>query len=342
MTVPTRPTRPTLKPALRRLRRAADAVQLGVGPDVAVVLSGLDAGQLRCLDLLDGRADDDYRDEAAALGIDVTTADELVTTLAAAGLLDDGPPAATVAPLAPDRLALSLRCRDADAVLARRRAATVDVYGAGRLGTTVATLLAAAGVGVIGCVDPRPLSAAELAAGVAGPLGIPAGDALAQRLRETTPVRRTTTSASDAADVSVLAPTSPVPVPEHAVAAASQPHLLVTTRETAAYVGPFVVPGATPCLRCVELARAERDPAWPLLAAQLANRGPTTANDIVLSTLAATRAVIDVLSYLDSGVLPATASAVVELSIDAPAGRRRSVTRHPACGCSGSDGGGSA
>ena len=47
------------------------------------------------------------------------------------------------------------------------------------------------------------------------------------------------------------------------------PHLPVVFGERAAVVGPFVIPGVTPCLRCAEEHRLEADPAWPVLAAQL-------------------------------------------------------------------------
>lgn len=37
-------------------------------------------------------------------------------------------------------------------------------------------------------------------------------------------------------------------------------------------VGPLVVPGSTPCLACVHAHRRDRDPTWPLVAAQLLGR----------------------------------------------------------------------
>ena len=46
-------------------------------------------------------------------------------------------------------------------------------------------------------------------------------------------------------------------------------HLLVTRDTKSITIGPFVVPGATPCIRCNELARLASDPAWLLTATQL-------------------------------------------------------------------------
>lgn len=47
------------------------------------------------------------------------------------------------------------------------------------------------------------------------------------------------------------------------------PHLLVRFAEGSGTVGPFVVPGRTPCLRCTDTVLATHDPAWPLLVEQL-------------------------------------------------------------------------
>ena len=52
------------------------------------------------------------------------------------------------------------------------------------------------------------------------------------------------------------------------------PHLPVVVAERTVGVGPFVVPGLSPCLYCVHLARSDRDPAWPAVATQLWGRAP--------------------------------------------------------------------
>src|SRR5699024_6969970 len=59
------------------------------------------------------------------------------------------------------------------------------------------------------------------------------------------------------------------PVITVALARAAQPHLHVHCRDGRVVVGPMVVPGLTPCLRCADLYRADRDPRWPYVAAQL-------------------------------------------------------------------------
>lgn len=51
------------------------------------------------------------------------------------------------------------------------------------------------------------------------------------------------------------------------------PHLPVELTGDRVTVGPFVVPGVTACLACVHAHRRDADPAWPLLAAQMLERG---------------------------------------------------------------------
>jgi hypothetical protein len=105
------------------------------------------------------------------------------------------------------------------------------------------------------------------------------------------------------------------------------------------------VPGRTPCLRCLQLHRSDRDPAWPALSAQLVgSRRQVEACDIVLATLAASVAAGQVLAWLDSGgpgcltdSPPTSAGGVLELELDGPRVRRRSLAAHPACGCGAAD-----
>ncbi|HSR24383.1 MAG TPA: thiamine biosynthesis protein ThiF, partial [Candidatus Eisenbacteria bacterium] len=154
--------RPVLKPALRRVWRDATTLQLGLDPERAVVIGGLDAGAARLVESLDGTRDvPGLLDVAEALGVDRRRAGELIKLLERSGVLDDaatdrrtlrqlgGPERER---LAPDLAAASVLRRRPDGgvgVLARRRAAVIAVHGAGRIGGSVTALLAAAGVGTV-------------------------------------------------------------------------------------------------------------------------------------------------------------------------------------------------
>ncbi len=122
------------------------------------------------------------------------------------------------------------------------------------------------------------------------------------------------------------------------------PHLIARIQETTGVIGPLVVPGRSSCLRCHDLHRCDRDPAWPRLAAQLATdpvrpaRGasaPTaSACDVTLASAVAAHAVMQALAFLDGDTSRRPPSTAPSRCRFPTAGmRRRSWTPHPGCGC---------
>jgi len=338
------PVRPLLKPALRQVWRDAFTLQLGLEPRRAVVLQGLGPPDSQLLDLLDGSRDvATIFTDASDLGCPPERAARVIELLAAADALDDAPPADPR--LTPDLLSLSLLHPGPGAaarVLARRRRARVAVAGAGRVGAAVVTLLAASGIGRLHVDDDGAVRPADLS-----PAGIREQGAGTRATAVTAPLRRTSaalsvvTGSAPDADVTVVAPTSSSPAPEVLAAVRSRPHLLVGVRETTASVGPFVLPGVTPCLRCLHLARADRDPQWGAMTAQLtgARRG-VEACDVVLATIAAALAVTQVLGYVDTAAPPQSTSAgLLEMDLADGRLRRRTVAAHPSCACGAADDG---
>lgn len=333
-----------LKPALARLWRDPVTLQLGVGPAHAVLLRGADLSDLSLLDLLDGsRTVAATVAEAARHGHDRTAVDEALATLTQAGALDDaagGPPAAE---LEPDLLSLSLvhsAPGAGRAVLAARARRGVAVRGGSRVGATAAGLLAASGVGTVAVTDERPIRDGDLAPGGLRPADRTGGSrgTVATRL-----ARSVATAHADipaAPELVILAPTGPVIPPEWLAETRDVEHLPVVVRETTALIGPLVVPGRTPCLRCVELARSDRDPAWPSLTAQLLGMSRRAEPcDVTLATFAAALTVMQALTRLDGApaASPAT-GAVLEFGLSDLRLRRRAVTAHPGCGCGAADG----
>ncbi|MGQ0465044.1 MAG: ThiF family adenylyltransferase [Sporichthyaceae bacterium] len=333
--------RPVVKSGLRQLTRGPGSVQFGVDPEHAVVLVGLD---LPLEGLPAGRLE---RPTLAALH--------------AAGLLED---AAAVCPgwralpagvrdrLEPDLTALGLLDPGADGgrrMLSRRFAAHVEIRGGGRVGASLAALLAAAGVGEVQVVDPMPVRPQDLApAGLqpaslgrargraATPTPLPSATVLAARRARRRPPglprQRTRTSRPDLVVLAV----DDGPLPSAATLMAARiPHLVAQVHEISATVGPLVVPGRTSCLRCHDLTRADRDPAWPALAAQLAEPGPPEAKaacDVVLATTVACHAALQALAFVESGTAPAV-DATLQVRLPDGMPRRRSWLPHPACEC---------
>lgn len=114
------------------------------------------------------------------------------------------------------------------------------------------------------------------------------------------------------------------------------PHLLVATVEGTVRIGPFVVPGVTACLRCVDAHHAERDPRRSLVVAQyspLTDCHPAVPDPVHhdLLDLAVVWAARDVASWAD-GRRPRTWSTTVAVdpALDLP---EEAWRPHPACGC---------
>jgi hypothetical protein len=254
-------------------------------------------------------------------------------------------PPALRARLGPDLACASLAARDSDGgacTFARRRAAAVQVYGAGRVGACLAALLAASGVARVSCRDSGTAGYADLSPGGLNrdDIGIPRGAAAARAIRRAAPEARLAADTTRQPDLAVLAgPADPEEVT--ALLRARVPHLAVHADEAIGVVGPLVIPGCSACLRCADLARAERDSAWPLILAQATN--PQRACDTVLATSTAALAAHQVLAFLDqAGTAPATINGTLELVLPDWQWHRRTWPPHPACTCGASGNAGEA
>ena len=398
--------RPLLPAALRPVWRSDQALQLGLDPDRAVVVDGIDEPIAKTLLGLDGtRTEAEVLAGAAETGLDPDLVGDLLTDLRTAGILAEVTPRPPSAPaadspagsaparpallgaeptrhapadpapagpdpagdsppgegplvmaswprrspygavgaagrLGPDLASLSLvpTTRTPFEVVRARRAASVVVHGAGRVGASLATLLAAAGVGQVHVADRGPVRPGDVA-----PAGVAAADvdrsrtaAAAEALRRAAPeIRSSSPAPGRRPDLVVLASTEPVDTTlRTALAGGRVAHLVAGVRETTAVVGPLVLPGRTGCLRCGDLHRADRDPAWPVVAAQLVGirRRREEPCDVVLATVAASLAALHCLAHLDGRPSAAT-GASLELSLTDWRLRRRSWPAHPRCDC---------
>lgn len=354
--------RPLLPGALRPVWRSADALQLGLDPDRAVVLDGVDEPLVRALLELDGtRTEPEVLAAAAAAGVDPVALRGLLADLRSGGVLTEvggrraaasgtgrapglplrafGAPAAA-GRLGPDVASLSLldgATTPLD-VLRRRRRASVLVHGAGRVGVGVATLLAAAGVGRVHVADRGPVRPGDVAPGgfVAADVDRSRTAAAAEALRRAAPeVQTGAAPPGRRPDLVVLASLDPVDPDLRAVLHAhAVPHLAAGVRETTAVVGPLVLPGLTSCLRCADLHRTDRDPAWPVVAAQLTGvrRRREEPCDVVLASLAGSLAALQGLAVLD-GRPASAAGSTLELGLADGRLRRRRWPPHRRCGC---------
>jgi bacteriocin biosynthesis cyclodehydratase domain-containing protein len=113
-------------------------------------------------------------------------------------------------------------------------------------------------------------------------------------------------------------------------------HLPVVSQGHRVLIGPLVTPGRGPCLRCLDLHRCDRDPAWPALLAQLAlpapvAPAPAVSPETTLTAIAAGLSAMVVHTALDGQEVPRGVS--LEVSLPWPRVEQRRWTDHPLCGC---------
>ncbi|MCA2190710.1 ThiF family adenylyltransferase [Nonomuraea cavernae] len=350
--------RPRVKPALKRILRDEQTLQLGVHPGRAVLLTGLTRSVRQWLDGLDGSRDlGQTLLAASAAGLAEQEARGLLDQLTARGVVHD---AATVLakelPLAErDRLAPDLDALDlastapegAAAALAVRRRARVRVYGAGRVGAQVVTLLAACGVGDIRVIDPGPVRVRDLTPGglTWAEAGMSRQDGAVAVARRLMPGDGATSSSgvraggpylgdrTERPDLVILAPVGPLDgVLVSELTTLGIAHLLVSAFEGHGSVGPLVLPGRTACLHCLDLTRRDGDPDWPIVTARLGGYPPgEIACDTTLAALMAASVTGHALAYLD-GREAAVTNGTVDVMPDWH-WKTRPWSPHPECRC---------
>ncbi|MFV0127919.1 ThiF family adenylyltransferase [Streptomyces sp. HMX112] len=341
---------PKVKPALRRAWRNLQCVQFGATPAHAVMLAPVDTTTGSLLGLFDGtRGIPSLREEARALGLPDGRLEALLARLEEAGLLDD---AAVGAPgvdalrredgaleqLRADLASLSVVHREPGGAIGRlaaRRSMRVQVRGAGRVGASVAALLSASGVGRVEVLDGGRVEPWDVAPG-----GLPAEavgerrDVAARRLVGRPAEREPGLSLVVVAPRDGLAAYAPDPVPADDWVVTGTPHLYAGVVEATGVVGPLVLPGGTACARCVELERADLDPAWPRMLAQWRSGRQRTPPpcDLGLATAVAGLAAAHALAFLD-GELPASTGARWEASLPLLDWCAERIAPHPDCAC---------
>lgn len=276
--------RPVLRPGTALLRRDRARLQLGVEPGRAVVVR--DSPTVRgLLSRLDGvRA----RESLLAEAVDPPAAAEALAALVGAGVVVDADEVrAAAVPAEFTHLLTRTDAGGASDRLRARRAATVGLVAtaprADDLLVAAGTLLAGSGIGRL-VAEPH----------------------VAARIPRVGGWRHALPSPQARPDVTLVAGSPVTSADTRALRADRIDHLVVSQVDGLVAVGPFVRPGVTACVGCVDQARAARDPSWPALTHQL---GPATATvpapDLpdprsrVLEAAAATWAGRDLLAYVE-------------------------------------------
>jgi hypothetical protein len=318
--------RPALKAGLRPLWRDRGTLQIGVDPRRARALTGLGKAAA-IVSLLDGSRDtDELVRTAETYGIRPEVVYRVVELLATAGVLDDFP--ASLRAALPDYLRARIGPELACAALA---------YGHGDGGAAVLGRRRAS-FAWVGCLDTETAGPADVT-----PAGLGAADVGASRVlgvasavRRVAPEVRTVNVDRRAPDLAVITG-YPDPVLLAGLMREGVPHLVVHADEAIGVVGPLVLPGRSACVRCVDLSKAARDPAWPAILAQATGAGAAAdamrACDTVLAAATAALATAQALTLIDRVGEPAAANGTLEVVLPEWQWQRRGWPPHPACAC---------
>ena len=107
-------------------------------------------------------------------------------------------------------------------------------------------------------------------------------------------------------------------------------HLPVVYSDSSIAIGPFVVPGVSACLYCLQRHASDADPAWPAMASQLWGRRSPADTELMASEAAAIVA-REVVARLGQRVDARSDQLVIDAATGARS--RREFGIHPECGC---------
>ena len=290
------------------LRRSAAELQVGLDPRQALifadgyrpVLDRLQAPTTPAVLLATGRA----------AGLSAREVTRAVRRLSEAGLLRPGPAGPT-----------------------GRAGRRVRLVGAGPVALPLARYLVEGGIGELavfdsGLPDPTLYDATRTGDDQAAALAATVG---ASRSRVVT-LDHWSKPETLAVDLTVVVAGGPEVdrlITDHLLRT-DQPHLLVRSLGDAVWVGPLVLPGRTPCLRCTDLTRTDADPGWPTVLVQLVRL--RLGLPALLTAWAASVAASQALAFLDGGH-PETTGATLELTAAELRTELRPWPSHPECGC---------
>lgn len=120
---------------------------------------------------------------------------------------------------------------------------------------------------------------------------------------------------------------------------ADVPHLVIRAIDGIVLLGPFVVPGATACLRCLDAHHSDEDPGYPIALERYVSAGTQPREDGCLDVpdpgnvaLALAWAARDLRTFSTDG-LPTTWSSTISIGAVGSPIAVVAWQPHPSCGC---------
>lgn len=306
------------------LWRSPDSLQIGSGQN-ATRFEALNLAEQRLIRLLQsGVHDPDFTQVAADVGVEASQAKAMLRRLEPVLEREQRPTKqARSKPGDVDRLTpefvtsavaeivrANLRYRvDGRLILKRRSTTQVYLETLDRTGLILARALAAAGIGKIVSGDGEAVQVTDV-----GPDGYPARARFARRAQAAelilTQGYGVVDTVFDRPQPAVLGKTNIAVLVAHGSLEPERhlrwlrmgvAHIALVFSDDGARVSPVVT--GRPCLLCDDFERVERDPAWPILAAQLQGYSVEFA-DTASRWMATARAIRRILAFVDGAEVP--------------------------------------
>ena len=336
---------PKLGPGVRLYERSQTHIQIGINPSSALVVDkkvGQTIGRL----LTGANSISDICNQLQEAGHDLQSSENFLSQLIALGLVEPGPIAATYDQQNPvseiQRLNLVRETSGDLDQIAKRIGCEISIRGAGRLGMTVCLLLASAGFPNITVHDSALVSESDLTPWGASRIDVGIRrDAVAKNLVERmikgVSAHKNSLRYRSSQKIEVLLPDQRADFPWIAATSADQfvatdtAHLFAATSSEVSLISSVIVPGKTPCLRCLHLHRCDQDSQWPIIDLQV-SQNPTIDSAPISLVLKTAMEVAEVIStWVDKA--ESADSHLLKLGLGLSSVETYPTFFHPSCGC---------
>lgn len=330
-----------LAPGVHLLMRSKNEFQLGINPDLGMKLPAnfrvvfeKCSGALTVRDLAQIAVDNKFDFESTVHTLHALTQQGL--------LIQSTPELKTLTKHQASHLLDAQRATQGNSQsVSNRSKARISIYGAGRLGTTLALLLGNSGFSNLRIIDPNLVSQSDLIPWGASRIDVgQRRDSVVQTMLERIhqgqlkSARQKETRSKPTLVIYAPDPAADFPVFEPSLVdnalAADLPFIAIACSAKSVIVTAISTPGLSGCIRCFHLNQKDRDPAWPALISQLIGRiiPDPTPTDLILTS--AQFAYQKITNWIDSA--GNDDGYWHELN---SAGRSRSFVNYPhsACGC---------
>ena len=338
-------TNPKLRPGVRLYDRSHTQIQIGIDPDSALVVDkkvGQTIGRL----LTGAHSNSEICKQLVEAGHDLQSSENFLRNLIALGLVEPGPITATYDLQNPvseiQRLNLARETSGDLDQIAKRIACEISIRGAGRLGMTVCLLLASAGFPNITVHDSTLVSESDLTPWGASriDLGIRRDSVaknLVERMIKGVSAHKNYLRYRSTQKIELLMPDQRADFPWISATSADRlvatdtAHLFAVTSSRASLISSVIIPGETPCLRCLHLHRCDQDSQWPIIDLQVSQNPTIDSAPISLVLNTAMEVVRLITAWVDT--VESADSHLIKLGLGLSSAETYPTFFHPSCGC---------